>query len=75
MEEEGLRKMIEYNISTSHPQNPNPDHAIRYPNECDAKNVNRIRDIEKRVKHENDLRIEINKVRLLKRTGPRRVEA
>jgi len=74
-QEDGLRKMIEYNISLSHPDNPNPDHKTKYPNECDAKNVNRLKDIEKRVTHEHELRLEVNKVRLLKKTGPRRTEA
>ncbi len=75
MQEDGLRKMIEYNISLAHPSNPNPDHKSRYPNECDAKNNNRIADITKRVNHENDLRLEMLKLRLLKKTGPRRIEA
>lgn len=75
MQEDGLRKMIEYNISLAHPENPNPDHKLRYPNECNAKNNNRLQDIEKRVKHENDLRMEMLKVRLLKKTGVRRIEA
>ncbi len=75
MQEDGIRKMIEYNIALAHPSNPNPDHKLRYPNECDEKNVNRIKDITKRVTHESDLRLEMLAVRLLKKTGPRRIEA
>ncbi len=75
LQDDGLRKKIQYNISMSRPGNPNPDHQLRYPNECDEKNVNRIKDITKRVTHEYELFMELKKVRLLKRTGKRRVEA
>lgn len=73
--EDGLRKMLQYNITTSNPKNPNPDHKLRYPNECSASNTNRIADITKRVTHEHDLFLKLKEARLKKATGRRRIEA
>ncbi len=74
-QEDGLRKKIEYVIQLSNPKSPNPDHLTRFPNECSATNVNRIKDITKRVTHEYSLWLEMKKVRLTKRTGNRRIES
>lgn len=71
-QENGRKKLIAYAICTS---NTNPDHKLRYPNECDPKNTNRINDIKKRINHECDLYQAVRKTRELKRTGNRRLQA
>lgn len=71
--EQGLVKKIQYNISLAKSQNP--DHKLRYPNECDIKNVNRIADITKRVTKEFQLFQEVRKLRRIKAgASPRRIK-
>ncbi len=73
--EQGLKIKIEYAKRLANPSNPNPDTKIRYPNECDPKNANREADIEKRITREFQSFQDVKKMRLEKRTGPRRIQA
>ncbi len=75
MEEDGLRLKIEYVMRLSNPENPNPDHLTKYPNECKKSNTNRIQDITKRVTHEFQLWKAMKDMRIAKRTGKRRISA
>ncbi len=68
----GLEKKIEYQIGLS--RSRNPDFVVRHPNETEDKNkLGWKADILKRVKHEESLRQEVLKVRLVKRTSKRRL--
>jgi len=68
----GLAKKIEYQINLSRCQNP--DFMVQHSNETKGKNPAGWKtDIIKRVKHEEELRQAVLKVRLEKKTGPRRL--
>lgn len=70
--ERGLKHKILYQKSLS--RSRNSDFVVHHPNETKDKNpTGWEKDIEKRVKHEEDLRQEVLMVRLEKRTGGRRL--
>lgn len=67
-QERGLRVKIDYQKCLS--RSRNPDFVVRHPNETVERNKqNWEKEIEKRVRHEEDLRLEVLRVRLAKRTG------
>jgi len=68
----GLAKKVDYQISLS--RSRNPDFVVRHPNETKDKNpVGWKKDIEKRVIHEEELRQDVLKLRLKKKTSYRRM--
>lgn len=71
MQEMGLKKNIEYQISLA--RSRNPDFVVRHPNELKAKNQDWKKEITKRVNNEESTRQALLKVRLSKRTGERRL--
>ncbi len=68
----GFAKKLEYQMLLS--KSRNPDFVVRHPNETKEKNsANWKADIHKRVQHEEDLRQDVLKLRLERKTGIRRL--